>query len=105
MNGATFPYQGEPAERAESVSVQAEARLLALGFTRLSALDSILGKVQARDFGDDLHRRVWPILTAARAAGESEIDPIAIADRIGGDRERLPELMQDLNLISQQTSP
>jgi AAA domain/DnaB-like helicase N terminal domain len=88
---STFPdLEG----RQQAAGIEAEARLLALGFANLAALDRVVGRVLPRHFADELHRRVWRTLTEARQAGEREIDVLTVHQRLGGDADLLPALVE-----------
>ena len=83
----------ELSDRPQQASLEAEARLLALGFAKLSALDSILGQVVPASFAHGLHRQVWRVLAQARQDGENEIDVLAVHQRLGGAADLLPALV------------
>ncbi|MEO0002813.1 MAG: hypothetical protein RLZZ22_505 [Pseudomonadota bacterium] len=83
----------EFSDRPQQAGLEVEARLLALGFTTLAALDPILGQVVPGSFAHGLHRQVWRVLAQARQDGEREIDVLAVHQRLGGSPELLPALV------------
>lgn len=85
----TFPDHDQ-----QHPGIEAEARLLALGFAKLSALDQIVGRVLPSHFADDLHRQIWRVLTEARQQGEREIDIVTVHHRLGGPPDLLPALAE-----------
>ena len=84
----------EFSDRPQQAGLEVEARLLALGFTTLAALDPILGQVVPGSFAHGLHRQVWRVLAQARQDGENEIDVLAVHQRLGGAADLLPALVE-----------